>query len=134
MLPIVCRLVIRREDVHKFSVCPNNALKWEAQEAYYKYLSTTVLGMDESCATPCTFSLLHPKTFFALASTRSIAMSLSDEIQIAANSTYIVTIRMPEKILLTESTFSYPFMNFASEFGGEILKGWSVNKMRKSWQ
>jgi hypothetical protein len=53
---------------------------------------------------PCQFSILRPRTFF------------ESETTIATEK--VVVLRMPVITKLTESTFSYPFMSFAAEFGG----------------
>ncbi len=37
-------------------------------------------------------------------------------------SEYPVTLRIPNTILLTKSTFSYPFMTFAADLGGKTKK------------
>ncbi len=94
-----------------FSCCPNNASLQKALEAYTDFLSTTVPGAEESCRNPCQFSLVRPKTYFTMPFVAFGCLSLTPLI-------YNVTLRMPTTILLTESTFSYPFMTFAAELGG----------------
>jgi hypothetical protein len=94
-----------------FANCPNNASLQKALEAYSDFLSTTVLGAEESCHNPCQFSLVRPKTYFTKPFVPIGCLSPSPL-------PYSVTLRMPTTILLTESTFSYPFMTFASELGG----------------
>jgi hypothetical protein len=39
-------------------------------------------------------------------------------------SEYPVTLRIPKTILLTKSTFSYPFMTFAADLGGKTKIDW----------
>jgi hypothetical protein len=94
-----------------FSNCPNNASLQEALKAYNNFLSTTVPGAEESCHNPCQFSLVRPKTYSIMPypGVPDGCMGLREN---------ILTLRMPQTILLTESTFSYPFMTFASELGG----------------
>jgi hypothetical protein len=80
-------------------------MEQEAVKAYNNYLLTTVLGEGGSCLSPCQFSILRPRTYF------EFGKSVSGEQS-------VVVLRMPVIIRLTESTFSYPFMSFAAEFGG----------------
>jgi hypothetical protein len=93
-----------------FSNCPNNTSLQQALEAYSDFLRITDSGREESCPNPCQFSLVRQKTFY----TTPFIFQPCNPI-----SQYPVTLRMPTTILLTESTFSYPFMTFASELGGE---------------
>jgi hypothetical protein len=98
-----------------FSNCPNSSLQQKALEAYSNFLSITVPGAEESCPNPCQFSLVRPKTFYTTPFVWSPCTG-TDE--------YTVTLRMPTTILLTQSTFSYPFMTFASELGGTTKRDW----------
>ena len=76
------------------------------------YCRTAVLGADPySCLPPCTVSRLWP----------SIYAKKSASFFDANNFNTTLVLRMPTIIQLTSSTFSYSFMNFASEFGGTIL-------------
>jgi hypothetical protein len=95
-----------------FSNCTSNSSLQKALEAYTDFLSTTVPGAEESCRNPCQFSLVRPKTYFTMAFAPSSCMETSE---------YPVTLRIPTTILLTKSTFSYPFMTFAADLGGEII-------------
>jgi hypothetical protein len=97
-----------------FSNCQNNASLQEALEAYTYFLSRTVSGAEESCPNPCQFSLVRPKTYFTIPFQRFFSSDASQ----------LLTLRMPTTILLTESTFSYPFMTFASELGGNTKRDW----------
>jgi hypothetical protein len=94
-----------------FSNCPNNASLQKALEAYSYFLSTTVPGAEGNCQNPCQFSLVRPKTYFTIPFVATGCLGFSPTI-------YSVTLRMPTTILLTETTFSYPFMTFAAELGG----------------
>ena len=55
------------------------------------------------CQVPCRFSLLKPNTYAE---------------EFTPEELKTLVLRMPAIIQLTSSTFSYPFMHFASEFGG----------------
>jgi hypothetical protein len=101
-----------------FSSCPNNASLQKALESYTDFLSTTVPGAEESCHNPCQFSLVRPKTYSTIPFVATACLSTAPVI-------YSVTLRMPTTILLTESTFSYPFMTFAAELGGNTKTDWS---------
>jgi hypothetical protein len=79
-------------------------MEQEALKAYNNYLQKTVLGEGDSCLPPCQFSILRPRTYFD-----SGPGTATEK---------VVVLRMPVIIKLTESTFSYPFMSFAAEFGG----------------
>jgi hypothetical protein len=100
-----------------FSNCQNNISLKQALEAYSDFLSKTVPGAEESCRNPCQFSLVRPKTYFTMPFVPIGCLSPSPI-------EYLVTLRMPTTILLTESTFSYPFMTFASELGGNTKIDW----------
>jgi hypothetical protein len=100
-----------------FTNCPNNASLQKALEAYTDFLSTTVPGAEESCRNPCQFSLARTKTYFTVPFAATGCLGLTPII-------YSVTLRMPTTILLTESTFSYPFMTFAAELGGKTKIDW----------
>jgi hypothetical protein len=93
-----------------FSNCPNNTALQQALEAYSDYLRITDPRREESCPNPCQFSLVRQKTFYTTPFIFQPCITISQ---------YPVTLRMPTTILLTESTFSYPFMTFASELGGK---------------
>jgi hypothetical protein len=99
--------------IDSVSNCPNDTFLQQALEAYIGYLSTNVNGKEKSCSTPCQHSLVRPKTYFTMPFVPSRCIEISE---------YPVTLRMPTTILLTESTFSYPFMTFASELGGKTKK------------
>ena len=76
------------------------------------YSRTAVLGADQdSCLPPCTVSSLRPSVY------AKKSASFFD----TNNFNTTLVLRMPTIIQLTSSTFSYSFMNFASEFGGTIL-------------
>jgi hypothetical protein len=92
-----------------FANCPNNATLQKALEAYSRFLSITVPGGEESCLNPCQFSLVRPKTFYTTPFVPNGCLGTRE---------YTVKLRMPTTILLTETTFSYPFMTFAAELGG----------------
>jgi hypothetical protein len=109
------RSVLNRMDY--FPNCPNNASLQKALEAYNYFLGTTVPEAEECCPNPCQFSLVRPKTYFTMPFIASGCLSTTPLI-------YNVTLRMPTTILLTESTFSYPFMTFASELGGNTKRDW----------
>jgi hypothetical protein len=98
-----------------FSNCTSNTSLQKALEAYTDFLSTTVPGSEESCRNPCQFSLVRPKTYFTMPFRPSSCMETSE---------CLVTLRMPATILLTKSTFSYPFMTFAAELGGNTKIDW----------
>jgi hypothetical protein len=98
-----------------FSNCLNNASRQKALEAYNYFLRITVPGAEESCLNPCQFSLVRPKTFYTTPFVPNGCLGLKE---------YPVTLRMPTTILLTESTFSYPFMTFAAELGGNTKIDW----------
>jgi hypothetical protein len=98
-----------------FSNCPNNISLQQALAAYSDFLSKTVPGAEESCRNPCQFSLVRPKSYFTMPFVPSGCMDTSE---------YPVTLRIPTTILLTKSTFSYPFMTFASELGGNTKRDW----------
>jgi hypothetical protein len=98
-----------------FSNCPNNASLQKALVAYSEFLSITVSGAEGSCPSPCQFSLVRPKIYFLMPFLPSGCRDTSE---------YPVTLRMPTTILLTESTFSYPFMTFAAELGGNTKTYW----------
>jgi hypothetical protein len=93
-----------------FSNCTSITLLQKALEAYTDFLSTTVPGSEESCRNPCQFSLVRLKTYFTMPFKPSDCMETSE---------YPVTLRMPTTILLTKSTFNYPFMTFAADLGGK---------------
>ncbi len=96
-----------------FSYCTSNTSLQKALEAYTNFLSTTVPGAEESCCNPCQFSLVRPKTYFTMPFVPSSCMETRE---------YPVTLRIPATILLTKSTFSYPFMTFAADLGGKTKK------------
>jgi hypothetical protein len=98
-----------------FLNCKNNASLQKALEAYSYFLSKTVPGAEESCRNPCQFSLVRPKTFYTTPFLPNGCLGLK---------VYSVTLRMPKTILLTETTFSYPFMTFAAELGGNTKIDW----------
>jgi len=109
---IICNISSHRSQTSEeyynknFVSCSNSSLEEDALKAYNNYLKTTLLGKD-SCLPPCHFSILRPKAYF------KNEYGDSDE--------KLVVLRMPAIIKLTESTFSYPFMSFAAEFGGILL-------------
>ncbi len=86
-------------------ICPNKTVEQEALKAYNSYLQTTVLGEGDNCLPPCQFSILRTRTYF-------------ESNMVDSRREKVVVLRMPVIIKLTESTFSYPFMSFAAEFGG----------------
>jgi hypothetical protein len=99
-----------------FTNCPNNASLQKALESYSDFLSRTVSGAEESCRSPCQYSFVHPKTYYTIPFLPNNAcISLTPW-------PYSATLRMPTTILLTQSSFSYPFMTFASELGGNTKK------------
>jgi hypothetical protein len=98
-----------------FSNCPNNISLKKALEAYSEFLSMTVTREKGSCQNPCQFSLVRPKTYFTMEFVPSACTETSE---------HPVTLRMPTTIILTESTFSYPFMTFAAELGGNTKIDW----------
>jgi hypothetical protein len=87
-------------------ICSNRTAEEEALKAYNKYLQKTVLGEGDSCLSPCQFSILRPRIYF---DSGNSAWNQKE---------HVVVIKMPNIVKLTESTFSYPFMSFAAEFGG----------------
>jgi hypothetical protein len=93
-----------------YSNCPNNTALQQALEAYSDFLRITDPGREERCPNPCQFSLVRQKTFYTILFIFRPCINISQ---------YPVTLRMPTTILLTESTFSYTFMTFASELGGK---------------
>jgi hypothetical protein len=95
------------------SNCTSNTSLQKALEAYIDFLSTTVPGAEEGCRNPCQFSLVRPKTYFTMPFVPSSCMETSE---------YSVTLRIPTTILLTKSTFSYPFMTFAADLGGKTKR------------
>jgi hypothetical protein len=101
--------------VDYFKNCPNNDTLQKALEAYSDFLSGTVPGTKESCRNPCQFSLVRPKTYYTTPFIASGCLSTTPLI-------YNATLRMPTTILLTQSSFSYPFMTFASELGGNTKR------------
>jgi hypothetical protein len=87
--------------------CPNISMQLHALEAYTSFLKTAGLGSaGSSCAPPCQFNILKPKLY-------------ADVYRNEFDRT--VVLRMPAIIQLTESSFSYPFMSFAAEFGGQDI-------------
>ncbi len=92
-----------------FLNCPTNSSLQQALEAYSDYLRTSA---KENCLNPCQVSLVRPKTFFTMPFTWKYCQP----------SKYPVVLRMPKLIHLTESAFSYPFMTFAAELGGNTLR------------
>jgi hypothetical protein len=93
-----------------FSKCLNDTSLQKALKAYNDFLRITDPEQEESCPNPCQFSLVRQKTFYTTRFVFQPCINISQ---------YPVTLRMPTTILLTESTFSYPFMTFASELGGK---------------
>jgi hypothetical protein len=87
-------------------ICPNRTIEEEALKAYNNYLQKTVLGEGDSCSPPCQFSILRPRTFYDSGNS------------VWSEKEHVVILKMPIIMKLTESTFSYPFMSFAAEFGG----------------
>jgi hypothetical protein len=107
-------LLLRPATAKNYTYCNvNNQTELAAaQAAYSSYLQRAVLesapaGEDDGpsyCLQPCRASLLKLSTF------AEDFYSLSLE--------KVLVLRMPTIIQLTESRFSYGFMDFASEFGG----------------
>jgi hypothetical protein len=91
----------------------------DAQEAFSSYLRTAVHGSSGGgeglpgatapCQQPCRVSLLRLSTYA--------------EPYLIAEAEKVLVLRMPAIIQLTESTFSYTFVDFASEFGGTCSVG-----------
>jgi hypothetical protein len=93
-----------------------------AQEAYSSYLRTAVLGSSASpgkeeakgattaavCELPCQASLIRLNKY-------------AEPFYIAEENK-IVVLHMPSIIQLTESSLSYSFIDFISEFGGIMTK------------
>jgi hypothetical protein len=100
-----------------FSNCPNNASLQKALVAYSYFLSITMPGAEESCRNPCQYSLVRPKTYSTIPFKATACLSITPVI-------YSVTLKMPSTILLTETAFSYPFMSFAAELGGNTKINW----------
>jgi hypothetical protein len=110
-----------------FSNCPNNDSLQKGLKAYNDFLSTTVPGAEENCRNPCQFSLVRPKTYFTMQFSEvgnPLNIISKGCLSTTSPGEYPVTLRMPTTILLTESTFSYPFMTFASELGGNTKRDW----------